>query len=80
MNENNQIIIYQTEDGQTQVDVRMENDTVWLTANQMAMLFERDEKTIRKHINNVFSEGELEKENNTHFLRVDGVKQTVAFY
>ena len=80
MNENNQIIIYQTEDGQTQVDVRMENDTVWLTANQMAMLFERDEKTIRKHINNVFSEGELEKENNTHFLRVDGVKQSVAFY
>ena len=80
MNERDQVIIYQTEDGQTQVDVRMENDTVWLTANQMAMLFERDEKTIRKHINNVFSEGELEKENNTHFLRVDGVKQSVAFY
>ena len=36
--------------------------------------------SIRKHINNVFSEGELEKENNTHFLRVDGVKQLVAFY
>lgn len=46
----------------------------------MANLFDRDEKTIRKHINNVFSEGELEKENNTHFLRVDGVKQPVAFY
>ena len=43
MNENNQIIIYQTEDGQTQVDVRMENDTVWLTTNQMATLFEREE-------------------------------------
>ena len=70
MNEQNQILIYQTEDGQTQVDVRMENETVWLSANQMAMLFGRDEKTIRKHVNNVFSEGELEKENNTHFLRV----------
>ena len=58
----NQIIIYQTEDGQTRVDVRMENETVWLTANQMAMLFERDEKTVRKHINNVFSDGELEKD------------------
>ena len=46
----------------------------------MAMLFGRDEKTIRKHVNNVFSEGELEKENNTHFLRVDGVKQPVAYY
>ena len=78
--EENKILIYQTEDGQTQVDVRMENDTVWLTANQMAMLFDRDEKTVRKHINNVFSDGELEKENNTHFLRVDGVKQPVAIY
>ena len=38
MNEQNQILIYQTEDGQTQVDVRMENETVWLTINQMAML------------------------------------------
>ena len=46
----------------------------------MAMLFGRDEKTIRKHVNNVFSEGELEKENNTHFLRVDSVKQPVAYY
>ena len=80
MNEQNQILIYQTEDGQTQVDVRMENETVWLSANQMAMLFGRDEKTIRKHVNNVFSEGEFEKENNTHFLRVDGVKQPVAYY
>ena len=48
MNDNNQIIIYQTEDGQTQVDVRMENDTVWLSANQMAMLFDRDEKNSQK--------------------------------
>ena len=69
-----QIVIYQTEDGQTQIDVRLENETVWLIANQMALLFDRDEKTIRKHINNVFSEGELEKNNNTHFLRVVGVK------
>ena len=53
--EQNKIIIYQTEDGQTQIDVRMENETVWLSANQMAILFGRDEKTIRKHINNVFT-------------------------
>ena len=65
---------------QTQVDVRMENEAVWLSANQMAIFFGRDEKTIRKHVNNVFSEGELEKENNTHFLRVVGVKQPVAYY
>ena len=78
--EESNIILYQTEDGQTQIDVRLENDTVWLTANQMSLLFDRDEKTIRKHINNVFSEGELEKNNNTHFLRVVGVKQPVATY
>lgn len=80
MDLNNKIVIYQTADGQTSVEVKLEKDTVWLSANQMATLFDRDEKTIRKHINNVFSEGELEKENNTHFLRVDGVKQPVAFY
>ncbi len=80
MDLNDKIVIYQTKDGKTAIDVKLENDTVWLSANQMAALFERDEKTIRKHINNVFSENELEKKNNTHFLRVDGVKQSVAFY
>ena len=78
--EQNKIVIYQTEDGQTQIDVRMENETVWLSANQMAILFGRDEKTIRKHINNVFTENEVPKDINTHFLRVDSVKQPVAFY
>lgn len=46
MNENNQIIIYQTEDGQTQVDVRMENETVWLTQAQMAELLSPDTSTM----------------------------------
>ena len=77
---NNQIIIYQTEDGQTKVDVRMENETVWLTTSQMAMLFEREESNIRRHVINVFKEGELEKENNVHFLHVNGVKKPVPFY
>ena len=69
MDLNDKIVIYRTADGQTTVDVRMNGDTVWLSANQMANLFDRDEKTIRKHINNVFSEKELEKEDNTHFLQ-----------
>ena len=76
----NKIIIYQTEDGQTQVDVRMEDETVWLSANQMAMLFEREESSIRRHVINIFKEGELEKENNVHFLHVNGVKKPVPFY
>lgn len=56
MNLSNQIIIYQTEDGQTQVDVRMENDMIWLTRQQIAVLFGRDYKTISKHINNALKE------------------------
>ena len=46
----------------------------------MALLFDRDEKTVRKHVNNVFKENELDKENNTQKMRVDGVKQKVPFY
>ena len=56
MDSNNQIIIYQTEDGQTQVDVRMQNDMIWLTRQQIAVLFGRDYKTISKHINNALRE------------------------
>ena len=55
-NVNDKIIIYQTDDGQTAIDVRLENETVWLTANQIALLFDRDDKTIRKHINNAIKE------------------------
>ena len=82
MNENEEktgeIVLYQPE-GAVKLEVCVEDETVWLTANQMAILFDRDEKTLRKHINNAFAE-ELERDNNTHFLRVDGVKQPVAFY
>lgn len=76
----NKIAIYQTKDGQLSVNVKIENETVWLSANQMAALFDRDEKTVRKHINNVFAEGELIRESNTHFLRVANSDKPVAFY
>ena len=74
-----EIVMYQP-DETIRLGVRMEGETVWLSANQMSLLFDRDEKTIRKHINNVFSDNEVPKAINTHFLRVDGVKQPVAFY
>ena len=62
MRENNtELIIYQTEDGQTKIDVHMENETVWLSLDQMAELFQRDKSTISKHIKNIFNEGELER-------------------
>ena len=50
------VVIYQTKDGVTSIDVRLDGETVWLTANQMSVLFGRDEKTIRKHINNAIKE------------------------
>ena len=78
--EDSKIIIYQTEDGQTQIDVRLENDTMWLSTSQMTSLFDREESNIRRHVINVFKEGELVQENNVHFLHVNGVKKPVPFY
>jgi len=63
MGENNtELIIYQTEDGKTKIDVHMENETVWLSLDQMAELFQRDKSTISRHIKNVFAEGELQED------------------
>ena len=58
-----EIIIYRAEDNTVQLDVRMENDTVWLTQQQMAVLFQKDQSVIARHITNIFKEGELEKSN-----------------
>ena len=78
--EENKIIIYQSEDGQTQIDVRLEKETVWLTTNQMAILFDKEESNIRRHVINVFKEGELERENNVQKIHVIGVKKPVPIY
>lgn len=77
---NNSIEIYHSQDGNVQLNVKLENETVWLSANQMAMLFDRDAKTIRKHINNVFADGELAKESNTQKMRVANSDKPVPFY
>jgi len=58
-----EIIIYRAEDNTVQLDVRMENETVWLTQQQMAVLFQKDQSVIARHITNIFKEGELEKSN-----------------
>ncbi len=78
--EQSKILIYQTDDGHTQIDVRLENDTVWLNTKQMSSLFDREESNIRRHILGVFKEGELVRKNNVHFLHVNGVKKPVPFY
>lgn len=59
---NTEIIIYQTEDGQTKIQTRLENETVWLTIEQMSELFQKSRSTINEHILNIYNEGELEKE------------------
>ena len=57
-----QILLYQTEDRRTRIEVRLENETVWLSLNKMAELFQRDKSVISRHIQNVFDEGELTRE------------------
>ena len=73
-----ELIIF--EDQGVKLEVNMQDETVWLTANQMAILFNKEESNIRRHIINVFNEGELEKNNNVQKMHVDGVKQLVPFY
>ena len=68
--DNNQIIMYQTEDGLTKIDVTLENETVWLSQDQMAELFQRERSVITKHIGNIFKEGELDEKSNVQFLHV----------
>ena len=76
----NDIVLFMDGNIQLEVPVSRDGESVWLSANQMAVLFDKDETNIRKHINNVFRSSEVDKNNNTQKMRVDGVKQPVAFY
>lgn len=62
MNEQEQIVIYETQDGQTHIDVQLKDETIWLTQKQMSLLFDKGRSTITEHIKNIFFEGELEEE------------------
>ena len=74
-----EVVLYQP-DNSIHIEVLMEGETVWLTAQQMALLFSRDDSNIRRHIINIFKDGELQQENNVHFLHVNGVKKPVPYY
>ncbi len=78
-NDSNQLILFNSSDGKISVPVKIENDTVWLTQNEMMQLFERDQSVISRHINNAFKE-ELDKESNMHFLHIPNSDRPVAFY
>ena len=64
------IIIYQSESGETKIDVRFQDETVWLTQAQMAELFQRERSGITKHIKNVFAEGEVDEKSNVKNVHI----------
>ena len=80
------LLLYQTEDGQTKIEVTLANDTVWLTADQMAELFQRNKSTISRHIKNVFESGELKQDSTVAFFATvqnEGtrkVERNIAYY
>lgn len=86
MNQKSEILIYQSRAGITKVDVKMENETVWLSINQMAELFQTTKQNISLHIQNIFEEGELEEEATVReYLTVQkegsrNVKRTLQYY
>ncbi|WP_207705515.1 virulence RhuM family protein [Hathewaya massiliensis] len=86
MEENNSILIYQTEDGTTKVDVRLENETVWMTQKAIAELYQKNVRTINDHIINIYNEGELEESltiRKNRIVQNEGnrrVQREVSFY
>ena len=86
MKEDQKIVIYQTEDGQTQIDVRLENETVWLTLSQMAELFQTDRTSIVRHINNIYKVEELDRDSTCAKIaqvQIEGkrtVKRDIPFF
>ena len=73
------VVLYQP-NSSIRIEVLVEGETVWLTVQQMALLFSREDSNIRRHIINIFNDGELQQENNVHFLHVNGVKKPVPYY
>ncbi len=86
MSEMKQIEIYQTEDGRTEIEVRLEQETLWLSQAQMAGLFDKDSDTIGLHLKHIYAEGELERDSTTEessVVRQEGkreVRRKIRFY
>ena len=80
MENNFQFLIYRSAEEDVSVNAIVKDESIWLTTGQMAILFNKEESNLRRHIKNIFDEGELAQENNVQKMHVDGVKQPVAFY
>lgn len=79
MKNENEIVLFETEDRAIKLSVPLENETVWLSQAQMIELFDRDQSVISRHISNAFSE-EVDKESNMHFLHIANSDKPVAYY
>lgn len=80
MEKKNEIVIFETVDSAVKLEVAVEEETVWLTQAQMSELFEVDRTVITRHVNNVFKEGELERESNVHFLHITNSDRPIQYY
>ena len=77
---NPEMIIYQTEDGTTKIDVYFQGDNAWLSKAQMAELFRRDRSVISRHVRNVFDEGELDEKSNVQKMHIVNSDKSVEYY
>ena len=77
-NNNSEFILYKTEDGDTRIEVKMLNKTLWLTINQMAELFDVDKSGISRHLKNIFKSGELDRESTVATVQNDGERSGMA--
>lgn len=76
----NEIILYQTGELTERIEVRLENETVWLSQDQMSTLFQRDQSVISRHIRNVFKEGELDEKSNMQKMHIANSDKPVVYY
>lgn len=73
-----QIILYRSQEGEAKIEVRLANETVWLTADQMAELFQRNKSTISRHIKNIYESGELEQNRTVAFFAPVQTERTMC--
>jgi hypothetical protein len=75
-----EIIVFKSQDGEARIEVTTDYDTVWLSKEQMAQLFDRDRSVISRHIANIFNEGELEQKSNVQKMHISGADKPVEFF
>lgn len=79
-NTNESVVVYRSDDEAVQLDVKLAEETVWLTQQQIAELFQKDRTVVTRHINNIFKEGELDEKSNVHFLHFPFSDKPVKAY